>query len=152
MCSLKCFTFRIHRLMDSSCTYLTLYILPAVKYQNSGFSWHVFMFCIILAINNDICPRQHWFLHFYNGESLLHDVQIEYILFIFIIKDNVMHYFSNLFWWRTPHVSDRSTVHHQQLCWLSGSRQSVYLAWQIPVAVYTVLRLLMMNNRSVQNM
>ena len=25
-----------------------------------------------------------------------------------------MHYFSNLFWYRTLHVSDRSTVHHQE--------------------------------------
>jgi len=24
-----------------------------------------------------------------------------------------MHYFSTLFWWRTLHVSDRFTVHHQ---------------------------------------
>jgi len=25
-----------------------------------------------------------------------------------------MHYFSNLFWYRIPHVSDRFTVHHQE--------------------------------------
>jgi len=25
-----------------------------------------------------------------------------------------MHYFSNLFWYRTLHVSDRLTVHHQE--------------------------------------
>ena len=25
-----------------------------------------------------------------------------------------MHYFSNLFWYRVLHVSDRSTVHHQE--------------------------------------
>ena len=25
-----------------------------------------------------------------------------------------MHYFSNLFWYRTLHVSDRFTVHHQE--------------------------------------
>jgi len=25
-----------------------------------------------------------------------------------------MHYFSNLFWYRTLHVLDRSAVHHQQ--------------------------------------
>jgi len=29
-------------------------------------------------------------------------------------KANEMHYFSNLFWYRILHVSDRSTVHHQQ--------------------------------------
>jgi len=25
-----------------------------------------------------------------------------------------MHYFSNLFWYRTLHISDRFTVHHQE--------------------------------------
>jgi hypothetical protein len=25
-----------------------------------------------------------------------------------------MHYFSNLFWYRTVHVSDRFTVHHRE--------------------------------------
>jgi len=29
------------------------------------------------------------------------------------IKANEMHYFTNLFWQRTLHVSDRSTAHHQ---------------------------------------
>jgi len=33
---------------------------------------------------------------------------------ILIIKANEMHYSSNLFWQRTLHVSDRSTVHHQE--------------------------------------
>jgi len=33
---------------------------------------------------------------------------------VFVIKTNEMHYFSNLFWYRTLHVSDRSTVHHQE--------------------------------------
>ena len=27
---------------------------------------------------------------------------------------STLHYFSNLFWWRTLHVSDRFTVHHQE--------------------------------------
>ena len=27
-----------------------------------------------------------------------------------------MHYFSNLLWYRTLHVSDRFTVHHQETC------------------------------------
>ena len=31
-----------------------------------------------------------------------------------IIKTNEMHYFSNLFWYRTLHVSDRFTVHHRE--------------------------------------
>ena len=34
--------------------------------------------------------------------------------YILIIKTHEMHYFSNLFWYRTLHVSDRSTVHHQE--------------------------------------
>jgi hypothetical protein len=29
-------------------------------------------------------------------------------------KTNEMHYFSNLFWYRTLHVLGRSTVHHQE--------------------------------------
>ena len=29
-------------------------------------------------------------------------------------KTNKMHYFSNLFWYRTLHVSDRFAVHHQE--------------------------------------
>ena len=33
-----------------------------------------------------------------------------------------------------------------------ASRQSTELAWQIPIAVNTVLRLLMMDNKSVRNM
>ena len=40
-----------------------------------------------------------------------------------------MHYFSNLFWYRTLHVSDRFTVHNQESSTL----------WQIPIAVYKVL-------------
>jgi len=29
-------------------------------------------------------------------------------------KTNEMYYFTNLFWYRTLHVSDRFTVHHQE--------------------------------------
>jgi len=29
-------------------------------------------------------------------------------------KTNEMHYFTNLFWYRTLHVSDRFTAHHQE--------------------------------------
>jgi len=50
-------------------------------------------------------------------------------------KTNEMQYFTNLFWYRTLHVSDRFTVHHQEskyckhsnrylscrLCWMSAS-------------------------------
>ena len=51
-----------------------------------------------------------------------------------------MHYFSNLFWYRTLHVSGRFTVHHQysstvytaqylsyRLCWMSASEVGVEL-------------------------
>jgi hypothetical protein len=34
--------------------------------------------------------------------------------YILTIKTNEKHYFSNLFWYRTLHVSDRFTVHHQE--------------------------------------
>jgi len=33
---------------------------------------------------------------------------------VLIIKTNNIHYFSNLFWHRTLHVSDSSSVHHQE--------------------------------------
>jgi hypothetical protein len=36
------------------------------------------------------------------------------IFLILIIKINEINYFSNLFWYRTLHVSDRFTVHHQE--------------------------------------
>jgi len=52
--------------------------------------------------------------------------------YILIIKTNELHYFSNLFWYRILHVSDRFTVHHQESI-------TVYTAKGIPVAVYTVL-------------
>jgi len=35
-------------------------------------------------------------------------------IFSLIIKTNEMHYFSNLFWYRTLHVSDMITVHHRE--------------------------------------
>jgi hypothetical protein len=31
-----------------------------------------------------------------------------------LIKTIEIHYFSNVFWYRTLHVSDRLTVHHQE--------------------------------------
>jgi len=42
-----------------------------------------------------------------------------------------MHYFSNLFWWSTLHVSGRSTVHHQesQHCIHSNRYLSYRLCW-----------------------
>jgi len=36
------------------------------------------------------------------------------MIYVLIIKTNVMHYFPNLFWYRTLHVLDRFTVHHQE--------------------------------------
>jgi hypothetical protein len=43
---------------------------------------------------------------------------IHYVTFILIliIKTNKMHYFSNVLWYRTQHVSDRFTLHHQESC------------------------------------
>ena len=49
--------------------------------------------------------------------------------YILVIKANEMHYISNLFWYRTLHVWDRFTVHHQE--------SSTVL--QIPVASCTAL-------------
>jgi len=72
-----------------------------------------------------------------------------------------MHYFANLFWFRTLHVSDRFTVHHQEFssvyttigvchtgyadCLLERSKWSRYCC------VYST-RLLMMDRQSVRNM
>ena len=39
---------------------------------------------------------------------------IKSYIVILIIKSKEMHCFSNLFWYRTLHVSDRITVHHQE--------------------------------------
>jgi hypothetical protein len=47
-----------------------------------------------------------------------------FFLGIHIIKANEMHYFSNLFWYWTLHVSDRFTVYHQDC-------SSVYTAIRI---------------------
>jgi hypothetical protein len=44
---------------------------------------------------------------------------------ILIIKANKIHYFSNLFWYRTLHVSDRLTVHHQE------SSYSIHSNWYL---------------------
>jgi len=41
-------------------------------------------------------------------------VRREVCAFVLVIKTNEMHCFSNLFWYRTLHVSDRLTVHHQE--------------------------------------
>ena len=44
-------------------------------------------------------------------------------------KTNEIHYFKNLFWYRTLHVSDRFTVHDQEssnVYAAVGIRQTVY--------------------------
>jgi len=33
---------------------------------------------------------------------------------ILVIKTNNMYYFSNLFWYRTLHILDRFSIHHQE--------------------------------------
>jgi hypothetical protein len=78
------------------------------------------------------------------------------LAYFLIIKANEMLCFSNLFdkvlyVFLTDLLSiirSLNTVLHSDL----ASRQSTELALQIPVAVYTVLRLLMMDSRSVRNM
>ena len=78
-----------------------------------------------------------------------------------VIKTTGMHYFSNLFWYRTIHVSYRFTVHHQDSstvhtaisichtgyadCLLAGSGSSVCRC------VYST-RLLLMERKPVWNM
>jgi len=87
---------------------------------------------------------------------------------ILIIKANDMHYFSNLFWkelyvFRTDLLSIIRSLkavytaivicHTSSVdCLLAvASRQSTELVWQITIAVYTALRLLMMDSKSVRN-
>ena len=71
-----------------------------------------------------------------------------------------MHYFSNLFWYRTLHVSGRFTVHHEGSsivytavgtchadCLLTGSG---WILTNTYCCVYST-RLLMMDSKPVQN-
>jgi len=86
-----------------------------------------------------------------------------------------MHYFSNLYWYRTLHVSDRLTVHHQKSstvdtaigiyhtgytdCLLARSGCSILIlltdsitcTTNIYCCVYST-RLLMMDRETVRNM
>jgi len=50
----------------------------------------------------------------YIGGWGVRSVLLVFVIFILIIKTNEIHYFSNLFWQTTLHVSDRLTVHHQE--------------------------------------
>ena len=90
-----------------------------------------------------------------------------------IIKANGMHWFSNLFWWSTLYISDRSTVLHQEsqhcihsnrylsyrLCWLSASEVILTSLAdsqhnhndKYVLLCSTGLRLLMMDSRSFRN-
>jgi len=91
--------------------------------------------------------RRHVFLHILcNITWGIYTVIHKYIL---LIKTE-MHYFSNLFWYRTLHVSDRSTVQHQE-------SSTVYTAVSITCMKTTYCcvyrtRLLMMESRPVRNM
>ena len=77
----------------------------------------------------------------------------ELYIYIRIIEANKMKYFSTLFWhkfyiFRTDFLSViriRDTL-------FTASRQSTQMVWQIPAAVNTVPRLLMMDRKSVRNM
>ena len=74
--------------------------------------------------------------------------------YIHIIEANKMAPFLNFILITTLQTLDRLTVHHQE-CWYcihSNSRQSTWIAWQIPVAVKTISTLLMMDGKSVRNM
>jgi len=81
-----------------------------------------------------------------------------------------MHYFSNLFSYRTVHVSDRFTVHHQESstvcttigichtsyveCLLARCRQQATYITSMTNTYFCVYstRLLMMESKPVQNM
>ena len=51
---------------------------------------------------------------------------------ILLIKTNKMHYFSNLFWYRTLHDSDRFTVHHQESSTVNTAIGSCHTGYGIP--------------------
>ena len=86
-----------------------------------------------------------------------------------------MHYFSNLFWYRTLHVSDRFTIHHQESstvytaigightgyadCLLGGSGWNILISLTESITCMTntyccvySTRLLMMDSKPVRNM
>jgi hypothetical protein len=76
-------------------------IIPSVKLQYMlylNYTWQVAAITIF---------HRNSQLEFWHSEDRA-------LCYILIIKTNDMHYFSNLFWYRTPHVSDRFTVRHQK--------------------------------------
>jgi len=88
--------------------------------------------------------------------------------FFFIIKPTRCTNFTNLFWHETLHVSESSSVHHQEFIhctlsngtcrWLSSSTRMVLLESHLQtcmtcaIAECTVNKLLMMDRRTVRNM
>jgi hypothetical protein len=75
----------------------------------------------------------------------------------FVIKPTICTNFTNLFWHETLHVSDSSSVHHQELihCTLSNGPSwscSKAVCMTYTIAVCTVNKLLMMDRRTVRNM
>jgi hypothetical protein len=67
---------------------------------------------IILICEQNICSFC-WFSAA-NLSSIMHGMNNVKFSYIPIIKTKEMHYFSNVFLYRTLYVSDRSTVHHQE--------------------------------------
>jgi hypothetical protein len=115
-------------------TYLThnlWYIVPLILLVSKRQKWlkyRVFTKCN--SCSNYTTFRKTWLYTFrYVGGSVafkqwqIWHSEDRASWYILIIKANEMHYFSNLFWCRTLHVSDRSTVHHQesQHCILAAS-------------------------------
>jgi len=87
---------------------------------------------------------------------------------ILITKPTRCTNFSNLFWNKTLHISDSSSVHHQefftvhtamvyviQVCWQLASRIRTELVWFCCCMAYTIAvyseKLLMMDRRTIRN-
>jgi hypothetical protein len=89
---------------------------------------------------------------------------MDVILHLLIIKTNEMHYFSNLFRYRTLHVSDTFTLHHQEsstvhtaigICHKGYADCLLVRSGCILTNTYCCVystRLLMMDRKPVQNM
>jgi len=64
------------------------------------------------------------------GAPYIYDISNLRVKVFLIMKPKEMHYFLNLFWYRTLHVSDRFTVHHQEsstvCCLLADSQHNLY--------------------------
>jgi hypothetical protein len=93
---------------------------------------------LYIQMSSATCFGRHHDMQKLNGKTIQKNLKVIWhsedraaSRYILTIKDNKMHYFSNLFWQRTQHVSDRSTVHHQesQHCIHSNRYLSCCLCW-----------------------